>query len=153
MSESNCSAGEMDASLIRNDTADAHNVAQFRSELSGWLRRHVTLDPVRFNDVVLAVNEALTNAAEFAYRGGTGPMTMHARHHAADRQLEVVVSDHGSWRHVDGEGQPNTRGRGIPLMRALADRTTISKQSTGTEVRLQFDDCELVTPNAYSASV
>ncbi|MGE2689640.1 ATP-binding protein [Mycolicibacterium pulveris] len=153
MSESNSSAGEMDASLIRNDTADAHNVAQFRSALSGWLRRHFALDPVRFNDVVLAVNEALTNAAEFAYRGGIGPMTMYARHHAADRQLEVVISDHGSWRYVDPENRPNTRGRGIPLMQALADRATISRQPSGTEVRLEFDDCGLAAQNACSASV
>lgn len=145
MTKSICSAGEMDASLIRNDVADARNVAQFRSELSGWLRSHFTLEATRLNDVVLAVNEALTNAAEFAYTGRGGTMTMHARHHAADRQLEVVVSDRGRWRHVDPESRPNTRGRGIPLMQALADRTTISKESTGTQVRLQFDDCGLVT--------
>ena len=41
----------------------------FRHELSQWLRAHFALDPVRRNDVLLAVNEALTNAAEFAYRG------------------------------------------------------------------------------------
>ncbi|ODQ91755.1 ATP-binding protein [Mycolicibacterium holsaticum] len=152
MTESNYSAGAMDASLIRNDTADARNVAQFRSELSGWLRRHFTLDPVRFNDVVLAVNEALTNAAEFAYRGRRGTMTMYARHNAADHKLEVVVSDHGSWRYVDPESRPNTRGRGIPLMQALADRTTISKQPTGTQVRLQFDDCGLLIENACTPS-
>lgn len=153
MTESKCSAGAMDASLIRKDTADAHNVAQFRSELSGWLRSHFALDPVRLNDVVLAVNEALTNAAEFAYGGRNGTMTMHAHHRAADRQLEVVVSDHGRWRYVDPEARPNTRGRGIPLMQALADRTTISKQSTGTQVRLQFDDFALLGQNVCTTSV
>lgn len=144
MTESNRYADAMDASLLRNDTADARNVAQFRSELSGWLRSHFALDATRLNDVILAVNEALTNAAEFAYAGRNGTMTMHAHHHAADRQLEVVVSDRGRWRHVYPGSRPNTRGRGIPLMQALADRTTISKAETGTQVRLQFDDCAAV---------
>ncbi|MGV0795176.1 ATP-binding protein [Mycolicibacterium sp. XJ1819] len=130
-----------DSDLSRADTADAHTVARFRNDLSQWLRTHVALDGVRLNDVLLAVNEALTNVAEFAYKGHRGPVEMYARHVAADRTLSVDVCDHGRWRHVDPTTQSNTRGRGIPLMRALADRTTISQRPTGTRVQLQFDHC------------
>jgi anti-sigma regulatory factor (Ser/Thr protein kinase) len=129
--------------FIRSATADAEAVARFRHELSQWLRSHFMLDPVRLNDVLLAVNEALTNSAEFAYTGEPGTMTMCAHYHGADGTLTVEVSDHGTWRHTDPETRSNTRGRGIPLMRALADHTTISPLPTGTHVHMQFGSCAL----------
>lgn len=141
------SPAEPDAIFVRTDTADAQTVSRFRHELSRWLRAHIALDAARLNDVLLAVNEALTNAAEFAYvgdQGAGGTMKMRARHFAADRTLSVDVFDHGHWREPDPD-TPNTRGRGIPLMRALADRATIAPLSTGTEVRLRFDGCAPAT--------
>ena len=123
-------------------------MARLRHELSRWLRAHFALDPVRLNDVLLAVNEALTNAAEFAYPEQRGTMALEVRYDVADGTLIVDVSDRGRWRHVDPAAQPNTRGRGIPLMRALADRTTISRLPNGTHVRLQFDYCSRVTAEA-----
>ena len=49
------------------------------------------------NDVLLAVNEALTNAAEFAYRGRrSGTMTMQVRYDAREDVLLVDVSDRGT---------------------------------------------------------
>jgi len=139
------STGVADAGLTLSDSADARTVTQFRHALSHWLRATIALDAVRFNDVLLAVNEALTNAAEFAYAGQNGSMTMHARYDDAGRALLVDVTDRGVWRVTDPESQSNTRGRGIPLMEALADRTTISALPSGTEVRLQFSDCAPVS--------
>jgi serine/threonine-protein kinase RsbW len=43
--------------------ADARNAGRVRDEFAGWLRGRVDLDDVRFSDAVLAVNEALANAA------------------------------------------------------------------------------------------
>jgi serine/threonine-protein kinase RsbW len=140
-----------DAEFARSDSADAPTVARFRKELSQWLRAHFALDPIRLNDVLLAVNEALTNAAEFAYAGQRGTMTMQARYRAADRKLLVDVSDHGTWRYTDPKTQPNTRGRGIPLMHALTDRMTISPRPNGTRVQLQFNDCAPVTAGSFAA--
>lgn len=152
MTDPYCTPGTSDGDFVRTGTADARTVAQFRHELSQWLGRHLALDAVKLNDVLLAVNEALTNAAEFAYTGlQRGTMTMRARYHARHDRLSVVVSDHGRWRHVDPAAQPNTRGRGIPLMRALADSTTISRQPTGTRVRLQFNECSRVSAERYAA--
>ncbi len=111
--------------------------ARLRNELSLWLRAHFVLDAARLNDVLLAANEALTNAAEFAYPGQRGTMTMQARYDAADATLSVDVSDCGTWRQTDPKAQSNTRGRGIPLMHALADRATISPLPTGTWVQLR----------------
>jgi serine/threonine-protein kinase RsbW len=140
------------AALRLSAIADARTVARFRYELSQWLRENFTLDPLRYNDVLLAVNEALTNAVEFAYGGRAGAVTVQA-HHAVDDSLVVDVADRGSWRHTDPATRSNTRGRGIPLMRALADQADISRFATGTHVRLQFNGCALVTAHPFADAV
>jgi serine/threonine-protein kinase RsbW len=148
MTDSTFSAGVADADFACVDTADAQTVSRLRHELSRWLRTHFVLDPIRLNDVLLAVNEALTNAAEFAYPRQRGTMALVVRYDVADGALVIDVSDHGRWRHVDPAAQPNTRGRGIPLMRALSDRLTISRLPKGTHVQLQFGDCTRVAAGA-----
>jgi serine/threonine-protein kinase RsbW len=153
MADPDRNPGASGGDFIRTGTADAHTVVQFRHELSQWLGERLALDAVRLNDVLLAVNEALTNAAEFAYAGlQRGTMTVRARHHAPAGRLSVVVSDRGRWRYIDPRTQPNTRGRGIPLMRALADRMTIWRRPTGTQVRLQFHGCALTSAERCAAS-
>jgi anti-sigma regulatory factor (Ser/Thr protein kinase) len=153
MTDPNRTTGLADADFVLTDTADARTVGRFRNELSRWLRARVALDPVRHNDVLLAVNEALTNVAEFAYGDGCGAVTMKIRHCATDSTLTVDVFDHGAWRPTDPANRSNTRGRGIPLMRALADSATISALATGTKVRLQFNDCPPIGAQRYAASV
>jgi anti-sigma regulatory factor (Ser/Thr protein kinase) len=122
-------------------TAAPERAAQVRHEFSDWLRGHFALDPIRANDVVLAVNEALANATEFAYVNAPTPGVMHVR---ADYDqdaaiLTVVVADEGAWRNSDSALNGRSRGRGIPLMRALTDRATFDPSPTGTEVRLQWN--------------
>jgi len=148
MTDSTFSTDVADADFSCVDTADAQTVARLRHELSRWLRAHFALDPVRLNDVLLAVNEALTNAAEFAYPWQPGTMALEVRYDVTDRTLVVDVSDHGRWRDVDPATRSNTRGRGIPLMRALSDRMTISRLPKGTHVQLQFGDCARVAAEA-----
>jgi serine/threonine-protein kinase RsbW len=142
MNESSWTARAEDAAFERTGAADAWSVAQFRRDLSEWLAAQLALDASRRNDVLLTVNEALTNAAEFAYGPQGGTMTMRAQLHA-DGSLLVVVSDRGRWHSRDPETVPNTRGRGIPLMRALADDAAITATAAGTEVALRFTDCVL----------
>jgi anti-sigma regulatory factor (Ser/Thr protein kinase) len=52
--------------------------------------------------------------------------------------LMVTVIDHGCWRIPTGNQPSNLRGRGIPLMHALADEATIEGTPTGTEVTLAW---------------
>lgn len=115
--------------------------AQIRQELSEWLRRNFLLDPEKTSDVLLAVYEALANAAEFAYVGAAQPGPMHVRadYDDAAAVLTVTVTDEGHWRSNDNDIKNIARGRGIPLMRALADRADINTTAAGTEVRLQWD--------------
>lgn len=143
-----------DASFVRVVAADARTVGSIRSEFAQWLRGHLALDEERTSDVVLAVNEALANAAEFAYITfpESGRVAIEAIHSAAAASLVVVVSDRGVWRHVEPAERRHTRGRGIPLMRALSDGATIESLPQGTRVQLRFDGCAAVPdrPGAMS---
>jgi serine/threonine-protein kinase RsbW len=120
--------------------ADAVNVGKVRQEFSRWLRQF-GLSPDRHNDLVLAVNEALANVAEFAYEHSPAPgvVRFSARHDAASASLTVTVADEGRWREPTASDIPDLRGRGIPLMRSLSDDTEIETSPTGTTVRLRFD--------------
>jgi anti-sigma regulatory factor (Ser/Thr protein kinase) len=137
-----------------NGPADARTVAEFRNAFAQWLRATFALDTERLSDVLLAVNEALTNAAEFAYVQSQQPGTMSvtARYDAAARRLMAMVSDQGAWLAKEPDGEPNTRGRGIPLMHALSDRATINGSASGTRVQLEFDNCPLVSQAPFATS-
>jgi anti-sigma regulatory factor (Ser/Thr protein kinase) len=121
--------------------ADAACAAQLRQEFSVWLKRYFALDPTKVSDVVLAVNEALANAAEFAYTtvDQQGAMHLLADYDTCSAILTVTVSDEGAWRIADGENRKISRGRGIPLMQALADRATIDSTPAGTRVCLEWN--------------
>ncbi len=146
------SPGATHADFVCVDTADARTVSWLRRELAQWLRTHVMLEEDKLNDILLAVNEALTNAAEFAYRGGRpGTMTLQVNYNRRNGTVIAEVSDKGTWRHVDPAAQPNTRGRGIPLMRALADSIKISQLQNGTHVQMRFDECARVSAGAFAS--
>jgi len=121
-------------------TADAHTAADIRREFSDWLGRYFALDATQTSDMVLAVNEAMANAAEYAY--GTGqPGTMHVRalYDLGTTKLSVTVADEGAWRSSDPATSGPRRGRGIPLMQALTDQATVDSSQAGTTVRLEWN--------------
>jgi anti-sigma regulatory factor (Ser/Thr protein kinase) len=123
--------------------ADAPSAARTRSEFGSWLDRHFALGDERFNDLVLAVNEAIANAAEFAYvdTAQVGTMDVSADYDVDSDTLAVTVNDRGRWRKnapVATGGRCAVRGRGIPLMRALADEAIIASTSQGTHVKLTW---------------
>lgn len=120
--------------------ADAGAVARVRQDFTDWLRRFFDVDDVRRSDVVLAINEALANAAEFAYvqldRPGT--VDIQALYDAATQTLSVCIEDRGMWRTRQTEPAPRTRGRGIPLMEKLSDSAEIEPSTSGTTVKLEW---------------
>lgn len=120
--------------------ADAEAVARVRQDFSQWLKRFFVVDDVRRSDVVLAINEALANAAEFAYLQTERPGTIdiQAIHDAHAQTLSVCIEDRGMWRTRQVEPAPRTRGRGIPLMETLSDDAVIEPSSSGTTVRLEW---------------
>jgi serine/threonine-protein kinase RsbW len=124
--------------------ADAARAAQLRHEFCLWLKRYFALDETKVSDMVLAVNEALANAAEFAYTTAeqAGSMSLLADYDTDTSVLSVTVSDEGAWRIADGENKKISRGRGIPLMQALADRASIDSTPSGTRVRLEWNQVD-----------
>lgn len=121
--------------------ADPQNAAIIRRDFSNWLHEHFTLDATKAADVVLAVNEAMANAAEYAYATADSPgvMAIEARYDQNAATLTVTVTDQGAWRESDAATKQIRRGRGIPLMQALADRTTVDSSPSGTRVCLEWD--------------
>lgn len=121
--------------------ADALTAAQIRDEFAQWLRQSFDIDHVRTSDLVLAVNEALANCAEFAYVGApeVGTMDLQAWHDTARQTIVVVVADEGTWRNPESP-RALSRGRGIPLMEALSDHADIDTSESGTRVRMEWSN-------------
>lgn len=137
-----------DERFMRNDvSADAVTAAWIRDEFAQWLRRRIGLDATRVCDFVLAVNEALANSVEFAYvDGGDGTIDIEAVHDLRRCTLTVTVSDRGHWRETNPLNRQRRRGRGIPLMRTLADSIIIDTSGFGTSVAMRFDDVHTARP-------
>jgi serine/threonine-protein kinase RsbW len=127
--------------FVRMDAvADPVTAATIRREFSDWLRQYFTLDATKASDVVLAVNEAMANAAEFAYVTLKRPGTMHvqADYDGNATTLTVTVTDEGCWRSADPATKERRRGRGIPLMHALTDRVSVDTSHAGTKVCMEW---------------
>lgn len=121
--------------------ADAETAARVRGQFADWLERFFALDPSKASDLILAANEALANAAEYAYMrdGRPGTMDLQACYRPDEASLVLTVADHGTWRMADPSPATRTRGRGIPLMHALADRASIETTARGTTAYMEWN--------------
>lgn len=137
-----CSSADGDRFVASEVNADAIAASHVRHKFSSWLGCRADIDDTRFSDIVLAVNEAMANAAEFAYANvaGIGKFDVEAVQDGNARTLNITVSDQGRWRESALLGQKRTRGRGIPLMQMLADHFTIDQSPLGTTVCLRFEN-------------
>jgi serine/threonine-protein kinase RsbW len=115
-----------------------------RDRLRGWLRAN-NWSAAHIDDLVLAVNEAVSNSIEHGYRIGPadppGPQTIEVQGtitRAADgtRHAEIAVRDTGSWQPPTEDGH-STRGQGIRLMRACVEHLSIDGTDNGTTVVLR----------------
>ncbi|WP_245819599.1 ATP-binding protein [Rhodococcoides yunnanense] len=123
------------------EAAVADRASALRIALSEWLTG-LRIAPERVYDVVLATYEALANAVEHAYaRDKPGTLDLHAQCSPDTGWVEVTVCDRGEW-YV--HAPDSTRGRGVPLMHALADSTAVTSDHDGTVVRLVWDAREPV---------
>lgn len=143
-----CPDAADDRFACNDATADAPTAAWIRDAFAQWLRRQTDLDEIRLCDVVLAVNEALANSAEFAYVDGAGDGTVdvEAVRDLNRRTLTVTISDRGRWRETNPLNRQRRRGRGIPLMRTLADSVVIDTSGLGTSVAMRFDEVHAARP-------
>lgn len=120
--------------------ADPSTAARTRDEFANWVRGSFDLGADRTSDLVLAIYEALANTVEFAYlyAGRLGTMDVSATYDPTETALLVTVADRGQWRTSPPAPVDRCRGRGIALMKALADRASIQTSTTGTTVRLAW---------------
>ncbi len=127
--------------LVRAGPADARTASVLRDDLQTWLSQAVRVTPILLSDIVTSVYEALANCVDHAYarRVEDGTMSMHAVYDPGGQQICVSISDGGAWREPPPSDPLDTRGRGLALMRALANRCTIVGRPTGTTVELLFE--------------
>jgi serine/threonine-protein kinase RsbW len=99
-----------------------------RRALRAWL---IEISADEISDVVLAVDEAVSNAIEHAGLTTDGSITVQAG--VVDTTLRVEIRDHGTWR----EPTPSeTRGRGLLIMKRVMDEVSIEHRLDDTRVIL-----------------
>ncbi|WP_410630870.1 SpoIIE family protein phosphatase [Amycolatopsis sp. cmx-4-83] len=121
--------------LVLDFEAHPDSLASTRHWLRAWLA-NAELDPDVAQDVLVAAGEACANAVEHAYRG-EGDGTAHLSARFAGPRLVVVVTDDGRWKQPPPDNHV-LRGRGTPMMEALADAVTIRHDAHGTTVTLEW---------------
>jgi PAS domain S-box-containing protein len=111
--------------------ADPGELAAMRSLMRRWLR-HGEGSETEIAEIQTATGEAAANAIE---HGGTmtGGPPFEVAGVLRGEDVEIVVSDSGSWR----EGTRGEGGRGIVLMRALMDSVEVEPGPDGTTVTMR----------------
>ncbi len=103
----------------------------------GGLAEGLSLDPELLDDIKTAVSEACNNVVMHAYGGESGPLQVAL--FVGIEEIEVVVRDRGQGIHVLTPSDDRLQGVGIPIMRALAEKTAFRPlPNGGTEVWMQF---------------
>jgi anti-sigma regulatory factor (Ser/Thr protein kinase) len=121
--------------VTRSWRADPRRLREIRAELRRWLAPfELTTDAV--HDVVLAVNEAVSNVIVHAYSPATIRDTVDITLRVEGESLRIEVVDHGRWRTPSLE--PTERGRGITLMNRLMAAVLIHDGPRGTRVVLHY---------------
>jgi anti-sigma regulatory factor (Ser/Thr protein kinase) len=124
-------------------------LTDMRRRLTDWLRGAGVPEALAA-DIVLVVNEALSNCAEHAYRGQP-PGAMRLEAALDDGDIQIKVADSGSWKTPPAD--PGTRGRGILLMRALSDHVDVEGTQDGTTVGMRFGFGKGRVPHGEEARV
>ena len=94
-----------------------------RHRLRAWLETLAWPEP-DLDDVLIAVNEACTNAIEHAYLARVGN----------ERHVTAIVQDRGQWRPTPAES--GFRGYGITVMRGCMHTVNIEPSPDGTSLTL-----------------
>src|SRR6185437_8726496 len=100
-----------------------------RNTLGRWLQA-AGADENELFDVTLSVSEAATNAIEHAYGAREAGFTVRCEHDG--QQVTVIVRDVGRWRTTRSQGG----GRGLQIMRSLADSVEVDSGESGTIVTI-----------------
>ncbi|GLZ42652.1 ATP-binding protein [Actinokineospora sp. NBRC 105648] len=113
----------------------AEHLPGVRARLSRWLRARQIPERVS-DDIVLAADEALTNAIMHGYQDTEpGPVLLTAA--AADDAVTIQVTDFGTWKTPEGDAG-TTRGWGLPLIESLARELRLDRGAGRTTLTAEF---------------
>jgi anti-sigma regulatory factor (Ser/Thr protein kinase) len=129
---------------LRTDLpAEPRTPGRVRRLLTEWLHRGGCATDTA-DDLVLAVNEAVSNCVEHAYLPGQGGTVAvdavavgceHGGSHAV-----VTVTDTGRWRAAPAD--TGFRGRGLAMVEATVQQILIGRTvGGGTQVRMTSHSC------------
>jgi anti-sigma regulatory factor (Ser/Thr protein kinase) len=124
----------------RSWPADPVQLSVIRHQLADWIAP-LRLTDQETADVVLAVDEAVSNAVEHAYGPGeSGRVELTLWTEPGTLSIEVV--DHGRWRAPPDDAQhvPETAAdasRGITLMNTMVESVLIHFDDRGSRVLLR----------------
>jgi anti-sigma regulatory factor (Ser/Thr protein kinase) len=123
--------------------ASSEALSPFRKELrqiltrAGWEKKTT-------EEILLAVDEALTNIIRHAYQGGTGKMIVSVM--VGDDRIEIVLEDRG--KKFDPTQVPSPElprhkpgGLGVHFIRTIMDRMIYEDQGPGGN-RLRLIKCK-----------
>jgi serine phosphatase RsbU (regulator of sigma subunit)/anti-sigma regulatory factor (Ser/Thr protein kinase) len=100
-----------------------------RNTLARWLQA-AGADENELFDIILSASEAATNAIEHAYGAREASFTV--RCEQGRQQVTVTVCDIGRWRTI----RLQRGGRGLQIMRSLADSVEVKSDEGGTTVTI-----------------
>lgn len=108
-------------------------LAQVRRQLARWAAA-AGLPQQAVDDVVLATHEALANVVDHAYTDGSPEAWLDVE--CDVDQVVVVVRDRGRWQPPAAD--PGWRGRGMLIIRGLADHVDVQRGAGGTTVEMRW---------------
>jgi serine/threonine-protein kinase RsbW len=101
------------------------------------------LEPLRVNDLCLAVSEACANAIDAYNDEGRGGAPVRVRLAVDAERIQIEISDLAGGFDADSVDPTDAtahvsreRGLGLPLMRILTDEMEVTSTGHGTAVRL-----------------
>jgi serine phosphatase RsbU (regulator of sigma subunit)/anti-sigma regulatory factor (Ser/Thr protein kinase) len=115
----------------RSLPAEARQLHVLRRLVQRWLTER-SMPPSTIYDVLVGTGEAAANSIQHAYGPSGGVITVEAERSGSE--IIITVRDSGRWRPPRG----SDRGRGIPMMNALADEVRIARSDAGTSVQLRW---------------
>lgn len=125
------------AELLVTLPAEAVSIGVVRRRLREWMDGWDWPDePV--DEVVMAVNEAVANVVDHAYRDEVERGSVHVyawiTTDGAGRRVVVSITDRGRWRPAPHD--PGHRGRGLLMMSSCMASLHIEHSSGGTAVTM-----------------
>lgn len=110
-------------------------LVEIRRAVGAWMEASPAIDEMLVQDVLLGLDEAVSNAIEHAYFSEShDPISVAIRLHESADRLVVTVTDNGRWR---AQSTGPDRGRGLGIMRRLFDDVAIRTNESGTKIQME----------------